>query len=203
MNAPTPLRDRLRQSTRDAILAAAATTFNGRDANAVRMEDIAAAAGVAVGTLYNYFRDRNELVAAVLQARTQGLLEALDGVVAEATNPAAGSVERLAANLQRFVGILTRHGDENRTLLLAVIDEVLEHGVDAAAMNRQHTVATQLIARAGRLLAHGIETGALRRAEPAFYAAMLLGMVRAVAVTALVSGEAGIAGRSDESFACS
>ena len=198
MNAPTPLRDRLRQSTRDAILAAAATTFNGRDANAVRMEDIAAAAGVAVGTLYNYFGDRNELVAAVLQARTQGLLEALDGVVAEATDPAAGSVGRFAADLQRFVGILTRHGDENRTLLLAVIDEVLEHGVDAAAMNRQHTVATQLIARAGRLLAHGIETGALRRAEPAFYAAMLLGMVRAVAVTALVRGEAGIAGRSDE-----
>ena len=80
-----PLRDRLRQSTRDAILAAAATTFNGRDANAVRMEDIAAAAGVAVGTLYNYFRDRNALVAAVLQARTQGLLDALDDVVAAAT----------------------------------------------------------------------------------------------------------------------
>ena len=65
-------------------------------------------------------------------------------------------------------------------------------------MNRQHTVATQLMARAGRLLAHGIEIGALRRAEPAFYAAMLLGMVRAVAVTALVRGEAGIAGHSDE-----
>ena len=112
--------------------------------------------------------------------------------------PPLDRVGRFGADLQRFVGILTRHGDENRTLLLAVIDEVLEHGVDAAAMNRQHTVATQLMARAGRLLAHGIETGALRRAEPAFYAAMLLGMVRAVAVTALVRGEAGIAGRSDE-----
>jgi AcrR family transcriptional regulator len=198
MNAPTPLRDRLRQSTRDAILAAAATTFNGRDANAVRMEDIAAAAGVAVGTLYNYFRDRNALVAAVLQARTQGLLEALDGVVAEATDTAHGSAGRFAADLQRFVGILTMHGDENRTLMLAMIDEVLEHGVDAVAVNRQHTVATQLMARAGRLLAHGIDTGELRRAEPVFYAAMLLGMVRAVAVTALVRAEAGIAGHSDE-----
>lgn len=197
MNAPMPLRDRLRQSTRDAILAAAATVFNGRDASTVRMEDIAAAAGVAVGTLYNYFRDRNALVAAVLQARTQGLLDALDGAVADAST-ADASGRRFAANLNRFVAILTRHCDENQALMLAVIDEVLQHGVDATAVNRQHTVATQLMARAGRLLALGVESGALRRAEPSLYAAMLLGMVRAVAMTALVRGAAGIASHSDD-----
>jgi AcrR family transcriptional regulator len=196
MNGQTSLRDRLRQSTRDAILAAAATAFNGRDASAVRMEDIAAGAGVAVGTLYNYFRDRNALLATVLQSRTQGLLDALDAAVDDAASTHAA--ERFAADLHRFVTILIRHSDENRALMLALIDEVLEHGVDATAMNRQHTVATQLMARAGRLLACGVESGALRRAAPPLYAAMLLGMVRAVAMTALVRGEAGLAGTADD-----
>ena len=72
------LRDRLRESTRDAILDAAATAFNTGGASAVRMEDIAAGAGIAVGTLYNYFRDRQTLVATLLRSRTQVLLDALD-----------------------------------------------------------------------------------------------------------------------------
>ena len=84
MKAPSTLRHRLRQSTREAILDAAATAFNGHGRSAARMEDIAAGAGIAVGTLYNYFRDRSALVSAVLQSRTQGLLDALDEVVADA-----------------------------------------------------------------------------------------------------------------------
>lgn len=191
----TTLRHRLRQSTRDAILEAAANAFSGHGAAAARMEDIAAGAGIAVGTLYNYFRDRNALVSAVLQSRTQGLLDALDEAVADAAR--ADTPARFGADLRRFVAILTRHCDANRALMLAVIDEGLHHGLDATAVNRQHTVATQLMARAGRLLASGVESGALRRAEPSLYAAMLLGMVRGVAMTALVRGEAGLAERSD------
>ena len=53
------------------------------------------------------------------------------------------------------------------------------------------------MARAGRLLAGGIESGALRPGAPSLYAAMLLGMVRGVAMTALVRGEADLAARSD------
>lgn len=162
------------------------------------MEDIAAGAGIAVGTLYNYFRDRQALVSAVLQSRTEGLLDALDQVVLAAAAAPAGSSGRFAADLRRFVAVLTRHCDEHRALMLAVIDEGLQHGIDATAMHRQHTVATQLMARAGRLLGHGVELGALRRAEPSLYAAMLLGMVRAVAMTTLVRGEAGLAGRADD-----
>lgn len=197
MNPQPPLRERLRQSTRDAILESAANAFNGGDVGTARMEDIAAGAGIAVGTLYNYFRDRQALVSAVLQSRTQGLLDALDQVVLEAAAP-GGSSGGFAADLHRFVAVLTRHCDEHRALMLGVIDEGLQHGLDATAMHRQQTVATQLMARAGRLLACGVESGALRPAEPSLYAAMLLGMVRAVAMTTLVRGEAGLAGRADD-----
>ncbi len=102
MKTPSTLRHRLRQSTRDAILEAAATAFNGQGAAAARMEDIAAGAGIAVGTLYNYFRDRSALVSAVLQSRTQGLLDALDEAVADAARDVdGGPFRRRPAPLRR------------------------------------------------------------------------------------------------------
>jgi AcrR family transcriptional regulator len=196
MKTPPSLRERQRASTRDAILESAANAFNVGGPDAARMEDIAAGAGIAVGTLYNYFRDRRALVAAVLQVRTQGLLDLLDQTVAELAGPSGLDAVRFEDGVLRFVSILTGHCEANRALMLTVIDEGLHHGMDAPAVNRQHTVATQLMARAGRLLAIGIEAGVLRRADPSLYAAMLLGMVRSVTVTALVRGDAGLAGRS-------
>ena len=52
----------------DLILAAAARLYLSRGAAHVGMRDIAREAGVAVGTLYNYYRDKDDLARAV-QAR--------------------------------------------------------------------------------------------------------------------------------------
>ena len=146
MNPTTTLRDRLRESTRDAILDAAATAFNKGGAGAVRMEDIAGGAGIAVGTLYNYFRDRQALVASLLQSRTQQLLDALDAASdlgASAGTPTAAGV---GEELHQFVVTLVTHWDANRVLLGLMVDDLLQRGADATAVNRQHTVATQLMA---------------------------------------------------------
>lgn len=194
----TTLRDRLRESTRDAILDAAATAFNTGGAGAVRMEDIAGGAGIAVGTLYNYFRDRQALVASLLQSRTQQLLDALDAASDAGTSAGTPSAADVGEELHQFVVTLVTHWDANRVLLGLMVDDLLQRGADATAVNRQHTVATQLMARAQKLVARGIEAGVLRRASTSVYAAMLLGMVRAVVETALVRGEAGFAHQSHE-----
>src|SRR5450759_1515604 len=75
------LRQQFKTATRDAILDAAASTFARDSAAPVRMEDIAARAGIAVGTLYNYFQDRSALVNALLELRTRALLDCLDAAV--------------------------------------------------------------------------------------------------------------------------
>ena len=198
MNPAFPLRNRFRESTRDVILDAAAVAFNTGGAGAVRMEDIAAGAGIAVGTLYNYFRDRQALVAALLQTRTQGLLDALDAAADASSSPGSQSAEGVSRELHQFVAILVTHWEANRVLLTLMIEDLLQRGADATAVNREHTVATQLFARAQKLMARGIETGALRPADTGAYAAMLLGMVRGVVSTALVRGEAGFAYQSPE-----
>ena len=196
------LRDRLRESTRDAILDAAASAFNAGGASAVRMEDIAAGAGIAVGTLYNYFRDRQTLVASLLRSRTQVLLDALDAA-ADADRQADALVDRpsgthVTAELRQFVATLVTHWDANRVLLTLMMEDLLQSGADATAMNRQHTVATQLLARAQKLMGRGIEAGLLHPADTGVYAAMLLGMVRGVVVTSVVRGDTGFAHQSDQ-----
>ncbi len=198
MNPTTSLRDRLRESTRDAILDAAATAFNRGGAGAVRMEDIAGGAGIAVGTLYNYFRDRQALVASLLQSRTQQLLDALDAASDVGASAGPATAAGVAEELRQFVVTLVAHWDANRVLLTLMMEDLLQSGADASAMNRQLTVATQLLARAQKLMARGIDAGVLHPADTGVYAAMLLGMVRGVVVTSVVRGETGFAHQSDQ-----
>jgi AcrR family transcriptional regulator len=164
----------------------------------VRMEDIAAGAGIAVGTLYNYFRDRQTLVASVLRSRTQVLLDALDAAADAGAHADAPSEARVTAELRQFVATLVAHWDANRVLLTLMMEDLLQSGADATAMNRQHTVATQLLARAQKLIARGIEAGVLQPADTGMYAAMLLGMVRGVVVTSVVRGDTGFAHQSGD-----
>ncbi|HLG01854.1 MAG TPA: TetR/AcrR family transcriptional regulator [Acidimicrobiia bacterium] len=69
-------RRRLDANTRRAeIVEAASAVFDGRDPHSVTFEDVADAAGVSRALVYNYFRDKGELVAAVY-LRSLGRLDA-------------------------------------------------------------------------------------------------------------------------------
>lgn len=73
-NKPQRLKDRLREVTSAAILQAAEDVLLDQGL-AAPMELIAARAGVAVGTLYNHFKDRKALVASLLQKHRTRLLD--------------------------------------------------------------------------------------------------------------------------------
>src|SRR5919199_2274354 len=75
-NPPRSLRARQALATRGLIVEAAATVFEDNGYRAARMEDIAAAAGVAYPTVYKAFSNkRNLLAAAVQRAMTGGVEE--------------------------------------------------------------------------------------------------------------------------------
>jgi AcrR family transcriptional regulator len=61
----------------DKILAAASHLFAARRFHEARMEDIAALAEVGKGTLYRYFKDKEELYLALLDQAAKGLEEKL------------------------------------------------------------------------------------------------------------------------------
>lgn len=184
------LRDKFRAATREAIIDAAAGLLTEEGAPHVRMEDIATKAGIAVGTLYNYFEDRQSLVTALLETRTRSLYETLDAAAVETSvsrtpENTMGAADLFAAELQRFVAAVGYHFDTNRFLLTVLLEEHRARGIDAQGVSRRRSVLDELMNRAERLMAKGIGSGALRAGDPLTYAALLVGMIRGVAAGAL------------------
>lgn len=190
-DAKVSLRAKFRTATREAILEAAAGLLSADGGAQTRMEDIAARAGIAVGTLYNYFEDRKTLVSALLESRTRALLDELDGghPVRKAA-PSASVVipeDQFLAELTHFVEALSRHVETNRFLFSLLQDEVGQRGMDANAANRKQTILGELLERAERLMERGMKSKVLKKADPAVYAALFIGMMRGLALSSLMT----------------
>jgi AcrR family transcriptional regulator len=82
--------------TRERIIQAAHDVFLDRGYQRTTMADVAEAAGVSLGAVYQYFRDRGDLVAAIVQAGLQELLTRADVDWRIADGP--GALERILTN---------------------------------------------------------------------------------------------------------
>src|SRR5579863_9458398 len=71
---PLRRRDEARALFRNAILDAAEAVFAERGFHGARIQDIAERARIAVGTVYNHFSDKDDVLSALLDERTEGLL---------------------------------------------------------------------------------------------------------------------------------
>src|SRR6187455_3729116 len=67
---------------REAILAAALDEFSSRGFEAARLEDVARRAGVAKGTIYLYFRDKENLFQELVRAELSPVVLALEAAPA-------------------------------------------------------------------------------------------------------------------------
>jgi len=96
-------RWRRRKSARPSeILAAALASFAERGFAATRLEDVAARAGITKGTLYLYFRSKEELFKAVVRQQLVPTIAAAEALVEESEEPSAVLLERL---LLRWAGL--------------------------------------------------------------------------------------------------
>ncbi len=75
------LREQVRVATAKAIMSAAEEVFASDGVHGAHMGEIARRAGLAVGTLYNHFRDRETLLLALVQTQSQELFAAMDAVL--------------------------------------------------------------------------------------------------------------------------
>jgi AcrR family transcriptional regulator len=174
------LRERLRSATQAAILQAAEEVFLETGMDAARMESIAARAGVAVGTLYNYFEDREALVGALVQDRRAALLTRLDAALARA---AALPFEEA---LDSFLQALFDHWSAHRS--------ILSQASEAGRSGRgRSAVIGELVRRAESVLAAGRSAGRLRPDEDGVQAALLVGMVRGLIVKDFATGDESLA----------
>ena len=99
---------------RDAILRAAIDTFAARGFFNAQVADVARAAGVAAGTVYLYFRGKDDL-----------LISIFDRTMKEAIAEGRRSIEAIDGDVERLREIARRHLDRmGRNRALAVVFQV-------------------------------------------------------------------------------
>ena len=174
---PVRLRDRLRDETSRAILSAAEEVFSEEGLHA-RMEQIAARAGVAVGTLYNHFQDRQALAAALSCSRREGLFARLD----QALKAAEG--RSIREQLRAFLSAVAEHARAHGRYLTMLV----QAGEGPARANPGRSVLDELAARAEVVVQRGVAAGELRQEAEGIHALALVGMVRAASARTLSGG---------------
>src|SRR5215831_10299791 len=98
-------RDEARAVFRNAILDAAEAVFAERGLHGARIQDIAARARIAVGTVYNHFHRKEDVLDALIEERTRGMLAEL---APRAGEPAQYEA-RLILRLRRMLGFIEQH----------------------------------------------------------------------------------------------
>jgi AcrR family transcriptional regulator len=176
------LRERFREETRNVILGAAEQTLVKDGVQGAKMETIAKAAGVAVGTVYNYFADREQLISALLDLRRSELLARLDAA------HAAASETDFRARLATFVGSAFEELENHRALFRLLLQEELSIATRPAS---KQTMLRELTLRADRLIALGVSEGALRADDAKLYGPMLVGVMRSVLIHSVTDADAG------------
>jgi TetR/AcrR family fatty acid metabolism transcriptional regulator len=119
MSAPLSARKRTDTAAaalpkRDAILRAAIDVFAGRGFFNAQVADVARAAGVAAGTVYLYFRSKDDLLVSIFERTMRETLAAGRAAVSTITDPA----ERLRLFARLHLGMLGR--DRNLAIVFQI-----------------------------------------------------------------------------------
>lgn len=140
----TSLSTRVAQFKQDRILDAAVTVFARQGFHAASMREIAAAAGIAPGSIYNHFENKAALLL--------GIFERISATAAVAAPPPATNAplrELLVAVIRRPLAAMT--GDTIE-LFRVILSEVLVN--PPLAVQFRHRVLAPMLSACGDALGH-------------------------------------------------
>lgn len=157
------MRDAKRAAAEQSLLDAAEVELAQAGYAAASMQSIAARAGVSVGTLYNYFKDKEDLVAELMATRRTRLAARLDDVLA-----APGTFEE---RLHRLVRTVFAHFDEHRAFLRVSLH------LDQSIVKRKLT-KNLLDEKFEQVLAQGVKDGQVRERCAPIAAAAVGGVIK-------------------------
>ncbi|HEY2746657.1 MAG TPA: TetR/AcrR family transcriptional regulator [Polyangia bacterium] len=191
MNARSPsdtkaqsLRSRLKEATAAAILDAAEELFAEKGLSAAHMNEIAAKAGVAVGTLYNHFEDRDALLSALVETRRDEILEVMDEFLAQ---PSSGDFRTdLTALVQLIGGFFQKH--RRFHLIMHRLEWGLHTGNFPATATCAPVMKREMYTRLDKLIRRGLKQKALRAELADQYAYLLLGLFRSIRLQQIDEG---------------
>lgn len=179
------LRSRLREATAAAIVDAAEEVFAEKGLHAAHMNDIATRAGVAVGTVYNHFKDRDALLNALLADRRAGLLATVDEYLAQP--PPADFDSDLRGLVQTIGGFFEAHRRYHQLLhQMDMGQQSLAAYPSCAEIAPQ--MKRELYLRIEKLMKRGVKQKALRAELAPYYPALLMGILRSLRIHMIETG---------------
>ncbi|MEV0334961.1 TetR/AcrR family transcriptional regulator [Nocardia sp. NPDC050717] len=160
-----------RVARQEEILRAAAAVFARKGFAATRVEDVAAAAGIAKGSVYLYFPSRDALLAGVFDSFARRSALALDEL---GDGPALERLERL---VRGALTMLAEHPDHARVLLDVW---AAKPPLDMAAVYREYRAAVT------GLLREAVADGTVRDEVDERYAAVIIGAIEGCLIQTVV-----------------
>ena len=163
---------RLEGTRRTQILAAAAVVFARKGFDRATVTEIARAAGLAEGSIYNYFRSKEELLVHIPRQLAQPVLATL---LEQAPMPA--TAEEMEALLLRLAGAMVERV-RTHSRFLKVFFSALPYLSPAARDTYMQLLPMYASSALERMLREGVRTGYLRKdLNPVIAARVLPGML--------------------------
>jgi TetR/AcrR family fatty acid metabolism transcriptional regulator len=166
------------------ILAAARKLLERRGPEAMTMEEIAADAGVAKGTLYLYFQSKDDLIQALITRVGENILQDV-----EASLEAPGTPPE---KLIRMVSVLLEYLNRERLLFPIYARELLRgEGESREGFRRNYQeLEERFVTLMTGLFAEGIAAGQFIPANPRLLTFLIRGLVRATGYYQKAEGQA-------------
>ncbi|MHB9072478.1 MAG: TetR/AcrR family transcriptional regulator [Desulfobaccales bacterium] len=155
------------------ILAAARTLLDQRGLEAMTMDEIAAVAGVAKGTLYLYFQSKDDLILAMMSQVGENILHDVESSLHSPGTPS----ERLI----RMVAVLLGYLERERLLFPIYAREVLQRKQKSREgfWWQIQEMEEKFVSLVTDLFAEGIAAGQFIPANPRLLTFLIRGLVRA------------------------
>lgn len=169
------LRAQVRETVQAAILDAAEQQLAERGMHGSGLALIAKRAGVAVGTLYNYFADREALIAALFESRRARLRPLLQAAVSHGADLA------FEDRLRAFVGAVLEAFETHRRFIKVLIEtEYLKLSPS--------TTSSDLRKGVDQVAAAGVAEGVLRKERAEIFAVVAMAAIKGVTLRRIADG---------------
>jgi AcrR family transcriptional regulator len=183
-------RDEAKALFRNAILDAAEAVFAERGFHGARIQDIAERARIAVGTVYNHFAQKDDVLTALLEERTEGMLAELR---ASKSDP-----REFEPRLKARIGRMLAYVEQHRAFFTIASEHGLfsgsggsPPGAPAGARKLPRVEKFRAVFRA--LVEEGIASGDLEPLDGEALTRFLGGTLRAFLLSSLVEEKTGAA----------
>jgi AcrR family transcriptional regulator len=169
------MRRTLRETVRASILEAAEELIARHGLHDAGLAAIARRAGVAVGTLYNYFTDRDALIRALFESRRATLRPQLLAAIS------AGVELPFEARLRGFLRAVLAAFESHRSFLKLAVEN--EHLKPSGS-----TTPQDLLAGVGEIVAAGVAEGVIAAEKAELLPLVITAALKSVAVHRIRAG---------------